>query len=187
AVNPFGADHMSSEHDPFYEGSGDPLALPRLEALGLTALQPPGSLTDEKVRFLVTTQRVYSAMDTYALCSFVYGVGWQLYGPEEMAEMLRAATGWDITLGELLEVGERRINMMRAFNAREGFTREHDALPIKFFMPLQGDGPTAGVHYTHQQIEHAKDVYYRLCGWDLGTGNPTPEKLKSLGLDWIEL
>lgn len=187
AVNPFGADHMSSEHDPFYEGGGDPLAMPRLNVLGLTALQPAGSLTDEKVRFLVTTQKVYAAMDTYALCSFVYGVGWQLYGPDETVEMLRAATGWDITLNELLEVGERRINMMRAFNAREGFTREKDALPIKFFMPLKGDGPTAGVHYTHEQIEHAKDVYYRLCGWDPGTGNPTPQKLAALGLDWIEL
>lgn len=188
AVNPFGADHMSSEHDPFYEEVfADDMSKERLLQLGLTEPQPLGSLTDEKVRFSVITQKVYAAQDSYNLCSFVYGIGWQLYGPDEAVEMLRAATGWDITLDEFLEVGERRINMMRAFNAREGFTRENDTLPKKFFKPLQGTGPTAGVHYTPEEFEHIKGVYYRLCGWDVATGNPAPEKLESLGLGWIEM
>jgi aldehyde:ferredoxin oxidoreductase len=117
----------------------------------------------------------------------VYGVGWQLYGPQETVAMLRAATGWDITLDEYLQVGERRINMMRAFNAREGLTRENDTLQKKFFKPLQGTGPTAGVHYTPEQFEHMKDAYYGYAGWDQKTGNPTPEKLVALGLEWVEL
>ena len=136
---------------------------------------------------MAKTQQVYSALDTYSLCSFVYGVGWQLYGPEETVEMLRAATGWDMTLDEFLQVGERRINMMRAFNAREGLTRENDTLQKKFFKPLQGTGPNAGVHYTPEQFEHMKDAYYSYAGWDPATGNPTPEKLAALGLEWIEL
>lgn len=188
AVNPFGADHESSEHDPFIEeGSSDDLAQGRIGELGFTQLQEPGGISDEKVRYVAKTQQVYSALDTYSLCSFVYGVGWQLYGPEETVAMLRLATGWDMTLDEFLQVGERRINMMRAFNAREGLTREHDTLKKKFFKPLQGTGPTAGVHYTPEQFEHMKDAYYGYAGWDPETGNPSPEKLAALGLDWVEL
>jgi aldehyde:ferredoxin oxidoreductase len=188
AVNPFGADHMSGEHDPFYEeGESDGLAQERLAQLGITELQEPGAITDDKVRYLATTQRAYSAYDTFDLCSFVYGIGWQLYSPEETALMIRLATGWDLSLDEFLRVGERRINLMRAFNAREGLTREQDSLSKKFFQPLQGSGPTVGVHYTEEEFEHMKDVYYEFVGWDKETGNPTPEKLDSLGLGWIKI
>ncbi len=187
AVNPFGADHMSSEHDPFYEeGNADEMAQRNMAQLGLTSLQPPGSITAEKVRMAYTTQKVFSAQDTFALCSFVYGVGWQLYSPLETVAMLNAATGWDMTLDEFLEVGERRLNMMRAFNAREGFSKDDDQLTGKFFQPLKGSGPTAGVYYKPEEFEFMKETYYKLAGWDHKTGNPNKEKLASLGLDWIE-
>jgi aldehyde:ferredoxin oxidoreductase len=144
-------------------------------------------MTDEKVRYAYKTQLFYSALDTYSLCQFVYGPSWELYGPLEMAEILSAGTGWDVTVDEIMEVGERRLNMLRAFNAREGFTREDDTLPKKFFKPLQGKGPTAGVAWTEEDLEHVKDVYYQLAGWEVSTGNPTPEKLKELRLDWVSL
>jgi aldehyde:ferredoxin oxidoreductase len=186
AVNPFGADHMSSEHDPFYEeGNADEMAQRNMAQLGLTELQPPGSITAEKVRMAYTTQKVFSALDSFALCMFVYGVGWQLYSPLETVEMHNYATGWDMTLDEFLQIGERRINMMRVFNAREGFTREQDNLTKKFFTPLKGTGPTAGVYYKPEEFEFMKDTYYKLAEWDMTTGNPTPAKLSALGLDWL--
>jgi aldehyde:ferredoxin oxidoreductase len=186
AVNPFGADHMSSEHDPFIEeGNADEMAVRNMAQLGLTELQPPGSITAEKVRMAYTTQKVFSALDSFALCMFVYGVGWQLYSPLETVEMINLATGWDMTLDEFMQVGERRINMMRVFNAREGFTREQDNLTKKFFTPLKGTGPTAGVYYKPEEFEFMKDTYYKLAEWDMTTGNPTPAKLLALGLDWL--
>jgi aldehyde:ferredoxin oxidoreductase len=188
AVNSYGADHQSSEHDPFIEkGNADDMAIRNMASIGLTELQEPGSFNDYKVKMTAVTQRVYSACDSFALCLFVWGVGWQLYSPLETVEMLNAATGWDMTLDEYLTVGERRINMMRAFNEREGFTREDDQMKKKFFEPLKGSGPTAGVYMTREQLEHAKDVYYQLNGWDQTTGNPTPEKLAALGLEWIQV
>ena len=75
--------------------------------------------------------------------------------------------------------------MLRAFNARLGFTRQDDTLPKKFFKPLQGTGPTAGVALQEDELERVKDVYYRLAGWDATTGNPTPQKLEELQLGWI--
>jgi len=186
AVNPFGADHQSSEHDPLYEEGVGELYLKRLASLGLTTPQPPGSMTDEKIRYAFRTQCFYSAMDTYSLCQFVFGPSWELYGPVETAEILSAGTGWDVTVDEILEVGERRLNMMRAFNARQGLTRKDDTLPRKFFKPLQGTGPTAGVAWKEEELERVKDVYYRLAGWDAATGNPTPQKLEALKLGWID-
>ena len=35
------------------------------------------------------------------------------------------------------------------------------------------------------ELETAKDEYYRQAGWDPQTGNPTPETLARLGLEWI--
>ena len=187
AVSPFGADHQSSEHDPFIEkGNADDMAIRNMASLGLTELQEPGSFNDYKVKMAAITQRVYSANDSFALCLFVWGVGWQLYSPLDAVEMINAATGWDMTLDEYVAVGERRINMMRVFNMREGFTRKDDQMKKKFFEPLKGTGPTAGVYMTREQFEHSKDEYYKLNGWDQTTGNPTPAKLASLGLEWIQ-
>ncbi|MDR3575206.1 MAG: aldehyde ferredoxin oxidoreductase family protein [Anaerolineaceae bacterium] len=185
AINPFGADHQSSEHDPMYEEGGLPHYYSRLAEIGLNEVQKPGTMTDEKVRFAYLSEVFYSALDTYCLCQFVWGPAWQLYGPQEMAVMLSAATGWDISLEEIMTVGERRLNMLREFNAREGFDRADDILPKKLSKPLQGEGPTAGVAYLPEDLEHYKDVYFNLAGWDSKTGNPTSEKLNSLGLEWI--
>ena len=187
AVNPFGADHQSHEHDPVYEEGTSELAKNRLAKLGLDKIQPPGSLNDEKVRFTYITELYYSALDTYNLCQYVFGPAWNLFSADETIELLQAATGWDVTVDEFLKVGERRLNMMRAFNMREGFNRTRDNLPKKFFRPLQGTGPTAGVYLDEKQLEHNKDVYYQLAGWDINTGNPTHHKLEELELGWIEL
>jgi aldehyde:ferredoxin oxidoreductase len=185
AVNPFGADHQSHEHDPFYENGVNEFYLTRLAHLGLTNPQPMYGWSDEKLRYAYLTELFYSALDTYSLCQFVFGPSWELYGPAEMAQILSAATGWNINVTDILEMGERRLNMLRAFNAREGFTREDDTLPKKFFKPLMGKGPTAGVAWKKEDLERAKDQYYLMAGWDMATGNPGPEKLRKLGLEWI--
>ncbi len=179
AVNPFGADHQSSEHDPSYNWYPE-----RMAQIGLTNPQPNDVLNDEKVRFALRTEILYSALDTYSICQFVFGPSWHLYDAEQLVEAVRLVTGWDVDLDELMTVGERRLNMLRAFNAREGFTREDDRLPKKLFQPLKG-GKTDGVALTEEEIETAKDTYYRMAGWD-ENGVPTREKLAELGLEWIE-
>jgi len=183
AVNPFGADHQSSEHDPMIEDGAADLYLERLRLMGFDHTLPPGSLGPDKVCFALKGQHFYSFLDTAALCQFVWGPAWTLYGPQEAVDLVRAVTGWeDFGLDELLEVGERRLNLMRALNARLGLDRSADRLPPKFFKSLVGTGPTAGVALSHEEIEAAQDEYYRLAGWDVQTGNPTPETLARLGL-----
>jgi aldehyde:ferredoxin oxidoreductase len=183
AVNPFGADHQSSEHDPYYEEGVADLNLNRLKLIGLSQPQPGYSLTPEKVRFAYLTEVFYSMLDSVELCQFVYGPAWTLYGPAETAEMIRAVTGWDITVEELMAVGERRLNLFRAFNAREGLDRKADKLPKKFFKQLKGSGPTAGMALTHEEIESALDEYYRLAGWT-SDGIPMRETMERLEITW---
>lgn len=183
AVNPFGADHQSSEHDPYYEeGVGD-FNLDRLKQIGLGTPQPAYSLTDEKVRFAYETEVFYSMMDSAELCQFVYGPTWTLYDGEDTAKMIRAVTGWDISLPELMEVGRRRLDLFRVFNAREGLGRRDDRLPKKFFKQLQGTGPTAGFALTHEEVDSAIDTYYKLAGWT-PDGAPTLDTLKQHGVEW---
>jgi len=186
AVNPFGADHQSSEHDPMIEEGAAGLYMERLGLIGFDRPLPPGSLGPDKVRFALKTQHFYSFLDSAVLCQFVWGPAWCLYGPHEAVELVRAVTGWEeFDLEELLRVGERRVNMMRAFNARLGLDRRADRLPAKFFRPLSGTGPTAGVALMAGEIEAAQEEYYRLAGWDPQTGNPTRETLARLGLEWV--
>jgi aldehyde:ferredoxin oxidoreductase len=186
AVNPFGADHQSSEHDPMIEEGASDLSLGRLRLLGFDEALPADSFGPEKARFALKTQQFYSFLDTASLCQFVWGPAWSLYGPQEAVDFVRAVTGWDdFDVEELVEIGERRLNMLRVFNEREGIDRSADRLPAKFFRPLQGTGPTAGVALDPAAIDGALDEYYRLAGWDGATGNPTPETLARLGLDWV--
>jgi aldehyde:ferredoxin oxidoreductase len=184
AVNAFGADHQSSEHDwMIEEGIASDLYMSRLALLGLDKTLEPMSLGAEKVKFAYKTHAFYSMLDTVELCQFVWGPGWTLYGPAETAAMVNAVTGWDVTVDELVTIGERRLNLMRVFNMREGLSRKDDKLPKKFYKALQGDGPTAGIALTHEEIEFALDEYYRLAGWT-NEGKPTESTLEKLDLAW---
>lgn len=179
ATNSFGPDHESHEHDPSY------LYYPeRMAELGLTNPQPIDVLNEEKVRYALTTQKWYSCLDSLCVCNFVFGPAWQLYRTSQLAEAVSAITGWDINLDELMLVGERRLNLLRSFNAREGVGREADVLPKKLKHALVG-GKTDGIFITDKDVEQAKDWYYALAGWDVASGTPTRAKLAELNLEWV--
>jgi aldehyde:ferredoxin oxidoreductase len=168
----------------YEEGNTSDLYMERLQQLGLYEPQPQRSLTNEKVRFALKTQHFYSGLDTFGLCQFVFGPAWTLYGPDQVVQLIKAATGWNYSLFEYMQAGERRLNMLRAFNAREGIGRNEDTLPKKLFKELKG-GATDGVKLSHEELEHAKDTYYAMSGWDPQTGVPTRAKLEELGIGWV--
>ncbi len=192
AANPFGADHQSSEHDPMYNpksynGSGDwPGYKIYLSQIGLDKPQPTKVINEEKIEFALKTQYNYSAMDTMGICQFVFGPAWQLLGPQDMVDLLAAATGWDITVDDIQEYGRRRLNLMRALNAREGLSREKDTLPKKLFdQALSGGGRSDGIQLDRKEFESGLEMYYQLAGWDVQTGVPTRVTLQDVGLEWV--
>lgn len=188
AVNPFGADHQSSEHDANYTPelvADSPEKYGKRAAdLGLHNPQPEEALNAGKVEYALTTQYAYSAMDTADVCQFVFGPGWSLLGMAELADVITAVTGEETTAKDLLTFGARRLNLLRAFNAREGITRERDTLPKRLFEPLVG-GPTDGQSVDRSEFDAALDMYYEMAGWDAETGNPTRDTLENLELGWV--
>lgn len=185
AVNPFGADHQSSEHDVFLVMPEDSRERRRLRQIGIhKGYDDTFTMDDEKVRFAFDTQKYFSILDTLCLCQFVWGPSWELYGPDDMVALCKYGLGWDTSIYELMQVGERRINMMRYFNAREGFTKKDDILPKRMFEPLKG-GPTEGISVDRESHEKAKEFYYEIAGWDKETGNPTESTMRKLSLHWL--
>jgi aldehyde:ferredoxin oxidoreductase len=181
AVNPFGADHQSHEHDPGYTPDADEESLRRMSLLGLNDPQDALNLSDEKVRYALITQQFYSLLDTASVCQFVYGPSWQLYGPDHLRDAINAVTGWDVTVDELVEVGARKLTMQRYFNARDGIGRNEDKLPKKLFKGLTG-GPSDGYKVGKEEFAHALDKYYELAGWDGVSGMPNTASLEKHGL-----
>ena len=183
AVNPFGADHVSSDHDPQYDPGAGEESLGRLSTLALNSPVDNRDLSAEKVRFAVTTEHAYSLLDCLGTCCFVWGPSWQLYDMAQLRDLVRAITGWRTSIYELMRVGQRRLNMMRAFNAREGFGKDDDMLPKKGFIALKG-GATDGVSVSKEEFLAARELYYRMNGWD-ENGAPNKGKLAELGLEWV--
>ena len=142
------------------------------------------SLDRDKVDFAFKTQVYYSFLDTANLCQIIWGPATDVFEPKVAVELIQAVTGWqDFDLDEMMAVGERRINMMRVFNQREGIDRKSDRLPKKFFKPLEGSGPSAGFAMNEAELEKAMEWYYEMAGWDQN-GNPTPNQLARLGIEW---
>lgn len=185
AVNPFGADHQSSEHDHALTFPEHSECRERLAMLGISKVyEDQFSLDDEKVRFAFESQCYFSLLDTLCLCQFVWGPSWELYGPLELIEICKSAIGWNTTMVELLKVGERRINMMRWFNSKNGFTKKDDILPDRIFKPMK-EGPFKDKVLDKQLFEQSLEQYYQFAGWDTLTGNPTESNLRRLSLQWL--
>jgi aldehyde:ferredoxin oxidoreductase len=191
ATNPFGADHQSSEHDTLYtpkgyEGSDEEPGNKRfLNQIGLFNPQHPKILNEAKVEFALKTQYNFSAMDTMSVCQFVYGPAWQLYGPQDLADLMSAATGWDIDVEEVQEIGRRRLNLMRALNAREGIFADKDTLPKKLYTKALEGGRTDGLKLDEEEVSEGIRMYYEQAGWDPETGVPSPSTLAEVGLGWV--
>ncbi len=107
---------------------------------------------------------------------------WWFGGMENsrVVEGYKYLTGREISIKEGLKIGEKIINLARAFNAREGFNRSHDTMPRRFLTEAVQGGPNHGVRV--ENFDAMVDEFYNECGFDLKTGWPTPSKLEELGL-----
>jgi len=175
AVSSRGADHLRSE--PWFEFSNDPDEGVRRYGMPETAFR-----LEYKGKGLVVKhfEEMAAVSDATGVCKNTYN-NMEVLDWNETAELLRTATGWDITGEEVRRIGERIVNLERLFIAREGITRADDTLPRRFLeepMPA-GSGPSTG---SVLELEPMLDEYYRARGWDVETGLPTEKKLEELGL-----
>lgn len=175
AVGPAGADHGLGLHDPALVREG-PGMLPWRE-LGILKPQPLTELTLDKVRALKYGQCWRTILDSAVICSM------PPFDRASFVDLMSAATGWNISLFELMKIGERGIQLARAYNTREGFGRKDDRLPDRCFEPLQ-TGALAGTAIDRGRFDDMVDAYYEMMGWDPSTGQPRRGVMLELGLDW---
>ena len=179
ALSPTGADHMEAPHDPLYAGfhpQGHPMGV-----LGLIEPLDPLALDAKKVRAFFKTQKVWSAYNSVGMCDFV-GAPLNVLDLQPMVDYVNAVTGWNMSLYELMKVGERNNTLARVFNVREGFTPEDDVLPQRLHEGI-GNGALKGETIDPDEFFAARRTYYEMAGWDPQTGRPTAAKLAELGVE----
>ncbi len=100
---------------------------------------------------------------------------------ENIADFVRAVTGWAVTTEELIETGERIENMRWAFNIREGVNQRHFTISDRLLgRPPHQEGPLAGVAVDAEALVNE---YLAEMHWDFSRGGPSGRRLRELGLE----
>jgi len=131
----------------------------------------------EKAANVVIHQNWRTVFNALVMCIFAN------VDPLAVLDLVNAASGQNYSIESLLQVGERGWNLKRSINNRLGLSRKNDTLPKAMLKPYS-DGGSAGYVIPFTEM---MDAYYKARGWDTNTGYPRNDKLKSLGLDWIEM
>ena len=181
AIAETGADHLVAFHDSGF-ASETSIVFQGGKPLGITEPLPPRDLGPKKAA-------LYAVGESWSAAGKV--IGFCYFGPAprsfiqvaEVVEAVHAATGWDVSVAELLQIGERAVNLARVFNAREGFSRKDDVLPDRLFAPLE-NGTLAGIGISRAEFDATMTELYRIKGWDTTTAMPTRERLEALGIGW---
>jgi len=139
-------------------------------------------LADEgKGAFVKFYEDMRAFQHSLQVCIFAFKTG-NTPWTQSLAEAYSGITGHDISGRDVMTIGERIINLERAYNIREGLTRKDDSLPKRFLKEPLTEGETKGVVVN---LGLMLDEYYKALGWDNETGFPTRQKLEQLGLQEV--
>ena len=178
AVASRGADHLRSE--PFIELSDDPRIGEAMFGEGEATLRLG---VRGKGKLVAYYENICALVDSLEVCKNL-AENMDLLNYERVAKLMRAVTGLDFTPEEVRDIGERIVNLERAFNVREGVTRADDRLPKRFLEERIARGPSAG---QLMELDVMLDEYYEIRGWDRERGIPSRKKLIELGLEDVAL
>jgi aldehyde:ferredoxin oxidoreductase len=157
------------------------------EIFGIPIPQAVDRLTiADKGRLTKWNQDVRTATaDCPTMCVFLLDMAVPHMAAENTAALMEAVTGLVYTPQEVARVGERINNLAKAFNVREGFTRDDDTLPRRLMTEPLKAGASKGHLISQSDLDQMLDEYYAARGWDPATGIPTREKLVELGLEYV--
>lgn len=172
AVASRGADHLRSE--PFIELSDNPKRGKEMFGVSEATLRLAYKGKGKLIRYF---ENWCAIIDSLEVCKNL-AENMELLPFNRAAEIAEAATGIHFTEERMFEIGERIVNLERAYLVREGIRRRDDYLPARFLKePLPNGNSKGAVH----EIEPMLDEYYEQRGWDK-TGVPKKNTLKKLGL-----
>ncbi len=130
-----------------------------------------------EVKVACDLEEMLTTFDCVGACKFM-GL---CLNAEDWVRLVNLVTGWDLSLEEYKQAGERVYNLARAYSNREGLRAESDTLPGRLLEEPLPDGPAEG-HVN--ELPALLDAYYRYRRWDKDSGKPTREKLEELELDY---
>ncbi len=129
-------------------------------------------------------QNLSTLRDSLGACSFASS--W--YRDElHYRHFINAITGIELSEEAFMQTGERIFNLEKLLNYREGFRREDDLLPERFFKDAYTSGPQKGVVLQRDEFTTFMDDYYTQRGWNPETTKPEAEKIAELGLGFVEV
>ena len=127
---------------------------------------------------------LYSILNSLDICFFPSGFRLAV-GPTHLAKLYSACTGCDTSPEEIMQLGEKILNLFKAISVRYGLSRKDDDWPDRFYAEPVNEGPAEGAVLSRDEVSRVLDEYYGLRDWDVMTGLPTEEKLNDLGLQDI--
>ncbi|HRX25290.1 MAG TPA: aldehyde ferredoxin oxidoreductase family protein [Aminivibrio sp.] len=133
------------------------------------------TVDEGKGKVNVGFQNLMGVLDSLKMCKFPFAAT----RLEDLLVWINGVTGWDMACGELMEAGERILNLKKLFNLACGLTGRDDALPERILREPRGSGGSAD---TLPDLESQLREYYVERGWT-EEGIPLPEKIASLGLE----
>jgi len=177
-----GSDHLRSR--PTWEAAG--FSEEALKAIYGGRVSANPRRYEGKGRVIWWWETYLSLFDALGLCKLIaFHCRPGLLDFEFFSELIRYATGLDLTPEEIFAVGERVVTLERMFLVREGVKREDDFPPQRYFEPLawQDDLKPAekDLKLDRAGFERMLDEYYDLRGWNR-KGRPLEETIKHLGL-----
>ncbi len=179
AISDTGADHMQSMHDGVLDK--DNFHFRAMRTLGLTEPISPLDTSEKKVKQFYLLQKAWGSFNSIGACVFTPAPrGFLTFDKLEI--LFQAATGWDMSLYEMVKVTERAYYMSRLFNLAAGFTAEDDRLPERFHQPME-NGALKGSAIDKDAFQNMVRLYYELSGWDRISGYPKKWKAIELNLD----
>lgn len=119
-------------------------------------------------------------MDSLAICKFLRRCFDNFYS--ELAQAYTIITGIELTVNELKQAGERISNLKKAFNIREGWTRQDDSLPSRVMNDPIPYGVAKGSVITNEELDMMLDAYYKARGWSQ-SGLIPKKKIHELDLE----
>jgi aldehyde:ferredoxin oxidoreductase len=144
------------------------------------------TVDDTRGELAKSTEEYAAVYDTLPLCKFIRrcftGKADREGAWPAIAKLINATTGWDFDYDDVDLIGERAHTIKKAFNIREGWTREDDHLPWRWQNEALKEGASAGVVVTDEELEYLKDIYYEAKGWTQ-EGLIPKEKLMELGME----
>jgi len=118
-------------------------------------------------------------IDSLGVCLFAR----RGFGEDGLRKLLNAVSGfnWSKEMYEL--AGERVFNLEKLFNLREGFDKEDDRLPERFYEEPLTKGEHKGSILKRSEFAKRLEKYYVKRGWNPDTSIPESGSLEKLGLN----